>query len=71
MFMKKEFEQLEGSHNPNLQHIKYHLEYEDFYASNYIDKEHFCKGDRNLNKMTALFRFCQHINIKMKFNAKV
>ena len=62
---------MEGRYNPIWKGVKYHLEYEEFYTNHYVDKDHFCKGDRNFNKMTALFRFCQHINIKMKFDAKV
>ena len=46
---------------------KYNLHYDEFFAHHYIDKEHFCKGERNLEKMTALFRFCQHVNIKMAY----
>lgn len=41
--------------------------YDEFFAQYYVDREYFCKGERNQARMTALFRFCQHVNVKMRY----
>ena len=43
------------------------MTYDEFYADHYIDRDHFCKAERNKDKMTSMFKFCQHINIKMHY----
>ena len=41
--------------------------YDEFFAQYYVDREYFCKGERNQARMTAFFRFCQHVNVRMRY----